>query len=132
MLSIRDITHDRTYWERLGALPSAIRALVMADDSVPYVKYWTDRTKNGPTLAHARLHHLRRMIHDMREHGFDPEHWRSDARQWDPLMQGFGPIMVVRDETNDITWPRDGSHRASILRALGQPVMAQVWIPPLT
>lgn len=126
----RDITHDQTYWDRLGALPAAIMAMVHRHDALPYISYWLDRTKGGRAMAEARVAYLYRLIAHIRTSGYDPTYWRTDTPQWDPVLEGFGPIMVVRDERVGVTWPRDGSHRAGILKALGLPVIAEVWTPP--
>ena len=123
-----NITDDANYWTALKSLPAAIAAMVHDGNAAPYITYWMRRTKQDKATATARAVYVQELIGDIRENGFKPDLWHGDVRQFDFATQGFGPIVVLRSPDGK-TIPRDGSHRASILKALGRPVIAQVWSP---
>jgi hypothetical protein len=122
-----ELTHEPSYWAALGALPSAVRALMVADDPDPYRAYWQTRTGCEPHLASAAVLELRALVRSITD-GFDPDVWRTDPRGFDLTLDGFGPIVVTR--SGETIHPRDGSRRASILRVLGRPIWAAVWSRP--
>jgi hypothetical protein len=120
-----EITNEATYWDALGQLPAAMAHLVWHRDSAPYIAYWIARTKGTVPQARARAAHMQTVADDIQQRGFDLDHWRTDLRGFDPVAHGFGPIVVTR--AGSIIYPRDGSHRASILKALDRRVYAYVW-----
>jgi hypothetical protein len=120
-----DITDSRSYWGLLGTLPDAMARLVLHDDPTPYIAYWQTRTKQTLAGATARANALRVIADDIRVNGYDPNRWRTDPRHFQGVPDGFGPITVVR--SGKTIFPRDGSHRASILKALDRVVLAYVW-----
>ncbi|MCW5591066.1 MAG: hypothetical protein KIS74_03105 [Burkholderiales bacterium] len=115
------------YWDALGELPGAVAALVAEDDDTRYRAYWVKRTKGDPAAPAlvGRLEHLRHIIADIRAHGYDPDRWRATDPRPLAWEHGTGPLLVTRSGSR--VFPRDGSHRACILRALGLPVEALVW-----
>lgn len=120
-----EITNEATYWDALGQLPAAMAHLVWHRDMAPYIAYWLGRTKDTMPAAKARADYMLEVVDNINKHGFDPDHWRTDLRGFDPVAHGFGPIVVTR--AGSIIYPRDGSHRASILKALDRRVYAYVW-----
>lgn len=125
---IADLRVLPAYWERLGAQPAAIEVLVRRDDHRPYLAYLEHRMSDA---SHAdrlgRVALTRALVASIKHGGYDPERWRTDPRAADWAGRGFGPITVTG--AGDLVWPRDGSHRACILRALDQPVPATVFAP---
>lgn len=118
-----DLEQHPEYWERLGALPEAIRAFVEQQDSEPYVAWL--RFKNPDRRVLGQVRKIRDIISDIRRNGYDAERWRSDPRQFGGLgADNFGPIVVTVSGTS--VWPWDGAHRSCILRCLGLPVLAEV------
>lgn len=120
-----DITDEATYWGLLGQLPAAMVHLVQHNDPAPYIAYWLGRTKGSMLQAKARAAYMQNVADSIRVNGYDPEHWRTDPRNWELARDGFGPIVVT--VSGGIVYPRDGSHRASILKALDRVVYAAVW-----
>jgi hypothetical protein len=122
-----DLSKHPEYWARLGALPAALVALVERDDDQPYRDWWLARVKDPtPADLEGRVEFLRRLIVDVQTNGYDPNRWRTaDPR---PLAweHGSGDLQVTR--CGGRVFPRDGAHRACILRALKLPVIAKVWL----
>lgn len=116
-----DLAFHPEYWERVPELYRAIELLVSSDDDSLYRRWWTRRAARSWDHYPAQIAYLRQMIASIRDVGYDPEGWRNDARE------GTGPITVARRTGGSIVCPRDGSHRACILRALGRPAIAHVW-----
>lgn len=124
-LTTVDLATRPEYWAALGPLPEAIAALIVHDDETPYRAWWLRLV--GPARAHGiaeRMRWMRHLIADIREHGYRPDAWREDPRRL-ALEHGTGPILVTMPGGR--CYPRDGAHRASILRALGLPAIAIVW-----
>lgn len=120
-----ELTNVRSYWNRLGIRPRVIAALVIRDDPDPYIGWWCQMSGGTRAAAENHVIYLRALIADLREHGYRPDAYRNDPRGLDFERDGFGPISVLKTAAGYI--PRDGAHRACILRALGQPIPAVVW-----
>jgi hypothetical protein len=124
---IHDLRKHPEYWRLLGDLPEAVRVLVVEDNATLYLAVRQARAPEASLARHARrVAFMRTLIADIRDNGYDKDRWRSDPR-FGGLVPGFGPITVVRSGAT--VFPRDGAHRASILRALDRPVPAEVYSP---
>lgn len=119
-----DLRQHPEYWTAVGERVAALAAFVMADDPEPYVRWWC--ASSGRSRADAAWHveYVRALIASLRDDGYHPARYQEGGRALD-WKDGNGPISVTRRGAT--VTPRDGAHRACILRALGRPVPAVVW-----
>lgn len=125
-----DLVNHPEYWRALGVLPAAIELLVKHDDPSAYIAWWDSKQVPPRTDGITGDHHipyLRSLVASLRD-GYRAGAYREGKRQLDFARDGHGPITVVRSGTG--VAPRDGQHRACILKALGNPVMACLWKVP--
>lgn len=121
-----DLAKHPEYWRALERLPAAMAALVHHDDPTAYIAHWEWKTGRTMTADVDHLPYLRSLVAELREHGYRPAMQHPlDTRTPDFARDGHGPITVVRSGTG--VAPRDGAHRACILKALGRDVTACLW-----
>lgn len=113
------------YWKRLGNLLDAINDVSNGQYQM-YVRYWMGRMRKGGRSYCGRrglrmAKRCERLLVDIRDGGY-----REDA--WKTGNQRSGPIRVWVPREGDI-WPRDGGHRACILRVLRRRVEAEIIRP---
>jgi hypothetical protein len=120
-----ELSREPSYWDRLGVLPMAIRHLMAHHDPAPYVGYWIARTGQSVELAKQHAAYVAAMAEDITTNGYDVDRWKTDVRGLEFARDGFGPITVTK--AGAVIWPRDGSHRACILRVCERPIPALLW-----